>query len=181
MKSLYAFLFASLLFGFYSCELEDGIQDIELTLDTQAFDRIRLETSSDVKIFQSDHHRVIIRGRERDVNDVEVRVVNDRLTIEERGFQDEDLVIEVFVPEFTQLECFGSSFVYGESYFIQDRNMDISLVGSGDLDLAIETDDLDLELIGSGDIYLEGFVQALDANIIGSGWIRSFGSGYRFC
>jgi hypothetical protein len=174
MKSVYTLLFASLLIGIASCDFEDGIRDIELTLETQPFDRIRLETSSDVKIFQSNHHRVVIRGRERDVNDVEVRVVNDRLTLEEHGFQDEDIVIEVYVPEISQLESIGSSFVYGESYFAQDRNMDIALAGSGDIDLAIETDDLDLELSGSGYVYLEGYVQALDASITGSGWIRSF-------
>lgn len=80
----------------------------------------------------------------------------------------------MFVPEISELECIGSSLIYGESFFTQNRNIAILLSGSGELDFAIDTDDLDLELTGSGYVYLEGNVQTLDADISGSGWLRSF-------
>jgi len=109
------------------------------------------------------------------VYDVEVRVINDRLTVEERGHNHrEDLLIEIYVPELSRLRSTGSSQVYGESFFTQDRNMDITLDGSGEIDFAIDTDNLDVELNGSGYIYLEGDLQTLDIEISGSGWVRSF-------
>ena len=174
MRLSYTLIAILLLSTIISCEVENGIQEIELTLETLPFDRIRLESSSDVRIIQSDNHRVIISGLERDVNDVEVRVIDDRLTIEENGNQSSDLLIKVYVPEISDLESTGSSLVYGESFFTQNRNMDIRLTGSGEIDFAIDTDDLDVELTGSGYVYLEGNVQTLDADLSGSGWLRSF-------
>lgn len=173
MKPLFPILLVAVVISLLSCEDENGIREIELSLETLAFDRIRLETSSDIRIIQSSDYKVVLRGREKDVNDVDVNVINDRLTIEEHHHQQE-LEIKIYVPEISQLQCIGSSLVYGESYFSQTRNMDISLEGSGEIDFAIETEDVDLELTGSGYIYLEGHVQTLDADIEGSGWLRSF-------
>lgn len=176
MKSVYAVLICSVLVGLASCEIEeDGIHEIELALETDYFDEIRLESSADVRIIQSDNHRVVITGRERDVYDIDVRVIDDRLTIEENGNHPSDLLIEVYVPEIAQLDCNGSSQVYGESYFIQNRNIDFKLTGSGELDFAIETDDVDVDITGSGYVYLEGDVETFDADISASGWLRSFG------
>ncbi|MEO5907408.1 MAG: DUF2807 domain-containing protein, partial [Saprospiraceae bacterium] len=84
----------SILAGLTACEIEeDGIQEIELALETDYFDEIRLESSADVRIIQSDNHRVVITGRERDVYDIDVRVIDDRLTIEEHGDHPSNLVI----------------------------------------------------------------------------------------
>jgi len=173
MKSIYTLTLISML-AFVACNDDDGIQQIELILDTDRFDRIRLETSADIRIIQSDFHKVVITGIERDVNDVEVRVINERLTIEENHNHNEDLLIKVFVDEISDLEIPGSSFVYGESYFTQARDMNIFSSGSGELDFAIDTEDLDVEMTGSGDVYLEGDVRTLNADVSGSGWLRAF-------
>lgn len=176
MKSIYTFSVALALISFISCGVDsDGINVIEATLETDDFDEIRLESSSDVRIIQSDEFKVILRGREKDVEDVEVRVINNKLTIEENNEHPNDFLIKIYVPELSELDCTGSSYVYGESYFTQDRNFDIRVSGSGELDFAIDTDDVDLNLTGSGYVYLEGNVQTLDAEINGSGWLRSFG------
>ncbi len=176
MKSIYTFSVVLTLFTVMSCEVDSaGINVIEAILETDHFDEIRLESSSDIRIIQSDEFKVILRGREKDVEDVEVRVVNHKLTIEENREHPNDFLIKIYVPELSELDCTGSSYVYGESYFTQDRNFDIRVSGSGELDFAIDTDDVDLNLTGSGYIYLEGNVQTLDAEIVGSGWLRSFG------
>jgi hypothetical protein len=174
MKSGYLPYVSAFLISLIACRYEPGIREVNVTFDTIPFDRVRLETSSDVRIIQSDAFQVSIQGMENDVADIDVRVINDKLTIEEHGHHPDELVIKVFVPEISKLECTGSSLVYGESNFQQDRNMDISLEGSGELDFAIETDDVDLEQSGSGYVYLEGSIKNLDADITGSGWLRSF-------
>ncbi len=175
MKSFYTFSLVLTLFSLMSCDIDsEGINVIEATLETDDFDEIRLESSSDVRIIQSDEFKVILRGREKDVDDVEVRVINNKLTIEENRDHPNDFLIKIYVPELSELDCTGSSYVYGESYFTQNRNMDIRVSGSGELDFAIDTDDVDLNLIGSGYVYLEGNVETLDADISGSGWLRSF-------
>ena len=167
-------LFIPLLSTLIACEPDQGINEVEVTRDTDAFDRISLASSSDVRIIQSDIFQVVLRGLQRDVDDIDVNVINNRLTIDEHGNHPNDFLIKIFVPEIKELDCAGSSSIYGESNFQQDRNMDITLSGSGELDFALFTDDLDLELSGSAYAYIEGSVQNLDAEITGSGWLRSF-------
>ncbi|MEP6647535.1 MAG: head GIN domain-containing protein [Saprospiraceae bacterium] len=164
------FLIAALI----SCEPEQGTKVIELTLDTVPFDRIRLASSADVRIIQSDIFQVVIDGRQKDVDDIDVNVIDERLGIDEKGHHPGDLVIKIFLPFIRDLESSGSSFIYGESNFHQDRNMNISLEGSGQLDFAVETNNLDLELTGSASASLEGKVSNVAVDITGSGWLKSF-------
>lgn len=174
MKPAYLLALLVITVSLTSCIDEFGTDRIAVTYDTVPFDRIRLETSSDVRIFQSNTFQVIVRGEERDVNDTEVRVNNDRLVIEEHGFIDGDQEIEIYVPEIGELESTGSSLVYGESEFSQNRNLDLILTGSGEIDFYADVDNLDVRLSGSGYIYLDGFADNADFDIEGSGWIRSF-------
>lgn len=174
MKSAYLFALLVITGSLTSCIDEFGTDHIEVTYDTVSFDRIRLETSSDVRIFQSNIYKVVVRGEERDVDDTEVRVNNDRLVIEEHGHIDSDHEIEIYVPEISELESIGSSLVYGESEFTQNRNLDLILTGSGEIDFYADVDNLDVRLSGSGYIYLDGFADNADFDIEGSGWIRSF-------
>ncbi len=162
------------LISLTSCWDEFGIEETEVTYDTVPFDRIRLETSSRVRIIQSNTFKVTVRGQRRDVDDTEVSVINDRLVIEEHGHIDADQIIKIYVPEISELENTGSSLVYGESQFAQNRSMDITETGSGEIDLYVDVDNLDVELTGSGYIYLEGKADNVDADIAGSGWIRAF-------
>ncbi len=174
MKTNFLLITPILLAGLISCEPEDGIKEVQVTLDTVPFDRISLTSSSDVRIIQSDIFQVSLTGRQRDIDDIQVNVVNSQLMIDEKGNHPDNLVIKIYVPEIKDLDCSGSSYIYGESNFHQNANMDISLSGSGALDFALETDDLDLDISGSANALLEGSITNLDAEITGSGWLKSF-------
>jgi hypothetical protein len=174
MKAFYTLFTTLLILTAFSCTDEFGIERIEVTYDTIPFDRIRLETSSDVRIIQSSIFQVSVTGEERDVNDTEVRVVNDRLIIEEHGHIDEDHLIVIHVPEISELESVGSSLIFGESQFTQNRSMDIRLTGSGEIDMYVDVDNLDIHQTGSGYVYLEGHADNVDVDMTGSGWLRAF-------
>jgi hypothetical protein len=174
MKYAHLLLVVASLGSLTSCIDEFGTQRIEVTYDTVPFDRIRLETSSRVSIFQSNTFKVVVRGEERDVDDTDVRVNDDRLVIDQHGFIDGEHEIEIYVPEISLLQSIGSSLVYGESEFSQNRNMDIELSGSGEIDFYADVDNIDVRLTGSGYIYLDGIADNADFEIDGSGWIRSF-------
>lgn len=174
MKYAYLSSLFLVLVSLSSCWDEYGYEEIAVTYDTVPFDRIRLETSSNIRIIQSNEYKVIVRGQKRDVDDTEVRVNSDRLVIEEHGHIDNDQRIEIYVPEISELENTGSSLVYGESEFTQNRSMDLTMTGSGEIDMYVDVDNLDVRLTGSGYIYLEGFADNADFDITGSGWIRAF-------
>src|SRR5687767_8675485 len=150
MKPIYTLLVLPLFISLQACQEETGFEEIELTLDTEPFYEIRLETSSNVRIFHSNNYRVVLRGQEYAVNDVLVNVYQDILTIEETYHS--DLEIEIYVPDFSAITCLGSSLVYGEDVF-HSHNFWISYVGSGEIDFAIEAENLFVGQIGSAYIY----------------------------
>ncbi len=174
MKTNFLFYLTLILAGLQSCEPDTSTKRVELKLDTEAFDRISLASSCDVKIIQSDIYQVTLTGRQKDIDEVDVNVIGNVLDIAEHGHHPDDFVIRIYVPEIKDLDCSGSSFIYGESNFTQNQNMNIHLSGSGDLDFAVVTNDLDLEISGSANALLEGSIKNLDAQITGSGWVKSF-------
>lgn len=181
MKIAYALLFAATFLGLSSCDDDYGTRVTDVTYDTLPFEYIRLETSSEVRIIQAGYFQVVVTGEERDVYDTHVFVDQGQLIVEEHNFINENQVIRIYVPEISQLESLGSSYVYGESQFQQNHAMDLFLDGSGDIDMYVDVDNLDVLITGSGSTYLEGFVDNGDFNIAGSGWINAFKLNADFC
>lgn len=176
MKQILTLTTAFCVLFLTACEPDnEGINTVEVILETLPFDEIRLESSADVRIIQADEYKVIIQGLEHHVEDVKVKVVDNKLTIKEQRQHPDDFLIKVYVPEISELACIGSSYVYGETFFNQNRHIDIHQEGSGELDLGLNVEDLDLDIIGSGYVYLEGSAESLDVELEGSGWLRSFG------
>ncbi len=174
MKTTYLFLLSFITLGLVSCEDEYSADQIVVTYDTIPFEKIELSTSSDIRIVQANYFQVVVEGEERDVYDTELRIADNLLIIEEHGSIDQHQVITIYVPEFRQLDSYGSSDIYGESEFRQNGNMDLGLFGSGEIDMYLDLDNLDVFLSGSGDFYLEGFADNVDIRITGSGWVRTF-------
>ena len=152
-----------------------GNERIEVIHETLPFDRIELETSSHIRLIQTDHYKVVITGWAEDVEDTHVQVAENRLLIEEHGQIDPDQVIEIHVPSIRRLELFGSSDVYGQTEFNQNGSIELASYGSGDIDMYLDADAVDAGIYGSGDIFLEGLTDNLDVFNSGSGWCRAFG------
>lgn len=181
MKNIYTLLLLAVFAALSACDDDYGTRVIDVAYDTLPFEYIRLETSSDVRIIQTGYFQVIVTGEERDVYDTQVFADQGQLIIEEHGHTHGNTVIKIYVPEFSQLESLGSSYVYGESQFQQNGAMDFFLDGSGDIDMYVDVDNLDVLVSGSGSMHLEGFVDNGDFNITGSGWINAFNINADFC
>ena len=163
-----------------ACDEEYGTNPIEVTYDLIPFAHLQLETSSDIRIIQSNSFQVVVEGEERDVYDTDVDVLDDWLIIREHGQIAPSQRIYIYVPVLLDIESNGSSEVYGESQFQQNENMTIRNSGSGRIDMYVDTDNLDLYVSGSGDIYLEGLADNTDLTLSGSGWVRAFNLGSDF-
>lgn len=170
----FALFLAVFIIGLSSCDEDYSGNPKVVAYDTVPFDHIELKTSSNIRIIQSNYFQVVVDGLERDVYDTDVIVLDNWLIIEEHGSIDPRQQISIYVPEFRELVCYGSSDVYGESEFHQNGNMDLSNYGSGEIDLYVDIDNLDVFLPGSGDIYLKGYADNVDMVLTGSGWINAF-------
>lgn len=76
--------------------------------------------------------------------------------------------IQVPFTDINAISLVGSGDIISKNT-IKASMMDVSLVGSGDMELEIEANNLDSNLSGSGDITLTGSVTNLKAKVSGSG------------
>jgi len=183
MKRLFLPTLAGLtILAFSACDWnQPDDQWVEVTHETLPFSRIDLETSSSVRLVQSDRYEVVITGWSSDVADTRVRVNNDQLVIDEHGRIDPDQVIRIYLPDLRQIRLLGSGDVYGETEFRINGGMSVENLGSGDMDLLVDVDQADAIVNGSGDILLEGNADNLDIYVGGSGWYRGFNLFTDFC
>ncbi len=174
MKTILIPILLLLVLGLVSCEDDFSGPPTIATYDLTPFNRIELETASNISVYQSSIFQVVVEGRESDVNDTDVFVSGDLLVIREHGSIHPDQHISIYLPGILELNAYGSSYIYGETEFSQAIPFGINDFGSGDIDFYIDTDIVNVRNTGSGDVILSGKSDILDVDLTGSGWVRSF-------
>lgn len=173
MKLLYSLTVLLISTLLLSCT-DDNLERVEVVYDTVPFERIRLETVSDIKVYQSNEYRVVVEGERRDADRVHVKVSNNLLVVEEKGNIIGDQIIRVYLPTLRRLESEGTSWVYGETQFVQLESIDLANYGTGEVDLYVDIDKLNVELFGTGAVRLEGLADNVDYYCYGTGRIKAF-------
>jgi len=86
------------------------------------------------------------------------------------------MALKVIIPcnnSLDKISLAGSGDLWNDGKLITS-NLDVSLAGSGDISLDIDTANMNISLAGSGNITLKGTTNNLSANLAGSGDIHSF-------
>lgn len=81
--------------------------------------------------------------------------------------------IFIIIFEICELLIVGFGEIFGDNVFIVN-DVELQILGFGDMDLVMEGDDFEVVIIGFGNIKLEGIVDELDLKIIGLGDIFVF-------
>ena len=81
--------------------------------------------------------------------------------------------IFITLPDFDLINISGSGEIISETFLNVD-DIDLTISGSGDIDLGIEADDIKSSISGSGNILLEGTADEIDFRISGSGDYGAF-------
>lgn len=84
-----------------------------------------------------------------------------------------DVKVYITVKDLKAIDIDGSADVTGKGRFVSDT-MELSVAGSGDVQIELEAKRLETGIAGSGDIVLTGKAQAFEADIAGSGDIKAF-------
>lgn len=185
MKSLVICLLAiASLLAFSSCEDEFGGNDgtqIEKEFTLSGFSKIDLGDALVVDITAGGTFSVVANGRDRDVNDLELSVVNGKL---QGGFRDflrsrKRTTITITLPQLTDLRLHGAA--EGELTGFTAADMDIELSGAADLDADGEWTRLDLELSGASDLTLDGTVGTMNATLHGASDLFAQQSHIEYC
>ncbi len=168
-KYVYPFLFSVLVLLFVSCISIDSSAQKE-TRDLPEITKISFAISGHLYIRQGDKQSVVLEGE--DLDEIITDVSGSRLKIKRKNnnwrWNNKRVDVYITVRKLEGLSVSGSGKITGESKFVTGE-MDISVSGSGDVELDLEADAIDTGISGSGKIQLTGSVNTMDISISGSG------------
>ena len=150
---------------------------VEGTLDVDEFDGFDLGIAADVYVSQGDEFGVVMEAQQNIIDNINTdNVSNGIWKIKNYTWVRNSKSIKIFItlPELTKVSLSGSGDIVGETPFTDIDRLDVSISGSGKIDLETESSELFLKISGSGDIYLTGSTDLLDCSISGSGGIHAF-------
>ncbi|QCK14367.1 head GIN domain-containing protein [Mangrovivirga cuniculi] len=138
------------------------------------FDEVSISLPATVYLSQGSTS-IRFEGDSEDIEKLETEIKNGKLNIRRKkngrwSWSDDMDEIKIYIstPKLKSVNLSGSGTIKGESTFKND-NMRISLSGSGDIILDIESENLKVNLAGSGDITLKGNGRDASAKVAGSG------------
>lgn len=139
------------------------------------FHSINMGTSGNVYVRQGDFIEVEVEIDENLVDEIRRTVRNGKWDIEfDRCIKNlTRFDVYVTMPEIRALAISGSGDIIGENDFSGD-DMELTISGSGNMDIAFEGNTVDTRISGSGNIRLEGEIVRLDHEVPGSGDLRAF-------
>lgn len=161
--------------GFFDCIDGDGpLVETELFLDP--IDGIDLELPVKVVLTQGPEQIIVVRGKQNIINELDLDVRNGIWDIEVDDCVSDlgNMTFFITLPNIRVLRISGSGEIISPDILLVD-DLDLSIAGSGDMDLGLNADDIDMNIAGSGEIVLEGIADDLDFDVSGSGDYRGFG------
>jgi hypothetical protein len=145
-----------------------------ISIDLPAFTEIDLDINAKVNIKQGPKQSVEVIG-DKDLIDVlnkEVKGGNWDIKYTKRKVDTKkSLEINITVMQLDEVNVNGSGEVIGDHAF-HGTKMEISINGSGSVQLELYVEDLELDINGSGNIALTGSAEEVEVEINGSGDIK---------
>jgi hypothetical protein len=139
------------------------------------FHSINLSTSGNVFITQGNEQRVEVELDENLLDDLRRTVRNGKWDIEFDRCINRINRFDIFItiPDIRSITISGSGEVFGENDFVGD-DLDLTISGSGNMDISFTGNTIDSKISGSGNMRLEGEIDRLDHEVPGSGDLFAF-------
>lgn len=176
MKTLISILLLSVVAGHAQWNKkikgnQDVISEIRQTAD---YDEVRLVSFFDVILINGKEGNITLEGESNLLPHINTEVRNGKLTIDVKKnaslqtSRNKNITITVPIEDISRVSLIGSGDI--ESNFtIKAKNIALDLVGSGDIDLSLDSETVTTDIVGSGDIDLSGNCISLKSKITGSG------------
>lgn len=150
------------------------------TLQVPNFDGIKLTMDARVEITQGDELSVTVEGKSDVIDELSLDVDDGTWRIDTYDCMRniDNLTIYITMPYLRKLTVSGSGEIYSTNTLVGD-DVDLTVSGSGKIDVALTADDIDALISGSGEILAEGTGDELDLDISGSGDFFAFGLAMR--
>ncbi|MEN8817340.1 MAG: head GIN domain-containing protein [Nonlabens sp.] len=150
---------------------------ISKTFNTSDYDKISGSNSIDITLVKGKEGTITVQAESNIMEHLEIEVNGNKLEI---GIEDgynintrKGIKVRVPVEKIFSLSMAGSGDIKS-NMTLKSRDMQISVAGSGDIAVAVESEKLDVSIAGSGDVKISGRTEYLDASVAGSGGISGF-------
>lgn len=156
-------------------------KDYDREMSFDAFDEIEIEGAFIVNIENSKDYKLLIEGRERFIDDLEIRQVGDKLLISIEDFDEDiprwalsrdDIELTIMSPEVRKIEITGACSTYMTNFNLD--NLKIDLMGASTLKADLRVEDLNIELTGASKVELRGRADEMRADIMGASHLDAY-------
>lgn len=163
---------------FTSCE-DTFTEKVEREYDLAGFTEVDLGAAFRIEITQGNSFRVEARGTVRDINDLELRVINGRLvgSYEPDRNNRKRTEIRIQMPTLTALSLHGASDTRLYGFEAENDSLELRVSGASELDALMTWKYLDLTISGASEVNLEGTTPTVVAEIDGASKFR--GNNFR--
>ncbi|WP_100615881.1 head GIN domain-containing protein [Confluentibacter citreus] len=145
-----------------------------ITRTTSDYESIKCAGSFDYILVEGNEGQIKIEGEENLLEYIITEVKNNALIVKVKDHasisSSQNKTIKVTIPfkEVSAISLAGSGDLWNEDIITSD-NLNVSLAGSGDIVLNVNTTTIEGALAGSGDLTLKGTTNNLIAKVAGSG------------
>lgn len=155
--------------------------DFDKSYDFDPFDEIDIKGAYIVNIEKSDAYRVLVKGRSRYLDDLNIRQDRDRLRIshkdldrmEDFNFSRNDIEITILTPNIKYVELVGATKGYISNFDLDDVKFD--LMGASSMKADITANEIEIDLTGASNMELRGKGRLLVADVIGASHLDAYG------
>lgn len=146
--------------------------------DVGSFNGVHASGSMDVHIIQSESNWVKIEADENLLPYIKTYVEGNVLMVhQKRGYDlhsSKGIVVYVSSPVFKEIRVSGSGDITSDNTLWGDEPLEISVSGSGNINMKAELPKLEAHVSGSGNLNLKGQVTDLNISMSGSGNSKCF-------
>jgi len=143
-----------------------------LTYDMEGFKSIHIASIFNAEILQGDNWEVMLKGKDQDLDDVALKMVNDNLEIDfNRDISNWDrdrVAVRVYIqlPELESIELSGATKAEVKGFDQSLIQIDLSGASSAEMDIIAE--DLDIDMVGMSKLVLYGNGDKIDITVAGA-------------
>jgi len=160
----------------FSCNHEtvNGNENVISELrNTGSFRGIKLLGGMNIDVKSGEKQSVEIKGEENILPYVETYIDDGNLVVKYKNNVNinthEDLNVYITTASLKDVEILGSGDITGDGRFVNNDDMEIGVMGSGNIKLEVDAPKVKAKTTGSGSIYLSGNTKNISCNTMGSG------------
>ena len=177
-SGVYILSLGIIILFFSACNLNykkgnGNIEEVEISV--RDFQKLNIGGIYNVVLIQSDENKVTIATDENLQNFINTEVFNGTLNINNVHTlkSSEGIDVKIFYKELNQIYSSGASNIEHEGIIVSDK-LNLTLSGTGAVDLEVNAIRIEINLTGAGIITLAGETDSLETHISGAGGLRAF-------